>query len=177
MKEVWKDISNFKGVYQVSSLGRVRSLDMMINQKLGSKRLKPGRVLKPRLNRQGYAQYALYNEIKHFPSAHRLVAQAFIPNPENKPEVNHINGIKDDNRVENLEWCTRNENLKHGYRTGLISHVGSNSNRTHLTESDVLEIRKLCNESEYTYERIGQKYNVSKSCICDINRRKTWKHV
>ena len=99
--EEWKDIAGYEGVYQVSNLGRIKSFF----------RAKE-RILKRRLDRKGYPIIGLLSKTK---AIHRLVAIHFIPNPENKETVNHINGITDDNRVENLEWCTMSENLKHSY--------------------------------------------------------------
>ena len=108
--EVWKDIEGYEGLYQVSNLGRVRSL--------GHDKYHPGRMLKPGKDRNGYLFVNLYKngEPKHC-SIHRLVAIAFIPNPDNLPEVNHINEKKQDCRVENLSWVSRIQNCCHGSRT------------------------------------------------------------
>ena len=112
--EIWKDIVGYEGLYQVSSLGRVRSLDRTIFTSNGPRNYK-GKMLKPCIDSQN-KYYYVYLCGKHF-SIHRLVAEAFIPNPEGKETVNHINEKKDDNRVENLEWMTYKENLNYGERT------------------------------------------------------------
>ncbi len=116
MEEIWKDIEGYEGKYQVSNLGGVRSLD----RKIGNY-FRKGKVLKPRACRNGYLLVNLYNKysIREAKLVHRLVANAFILNQKNKLEVNHIDGNKHNNTIENLEWCTSSENKKHAIRTGL----------------------------------------------------------
>lgn len=120
MKEVWKDIEGYEGLYQISNLGNVKSLDRKVNAKNNKKRLIKGTFLKLRFNNRNYNIVSLYkNNIQEVRFIHRLVAETFIPNPENKPEVNHIDGDKQNNKIDNLEWCTRTENNKHAWKTGL----------------------------------------------------------
>lgn len=107
--EIWRDIPDYEGLYQVSTLGNVKSLSYKNSGK--------ERLLKPSKNNDGYFQVKLYKngEGRKF-TAHRIVALAFISNPENLPQINHKNEIKTDNRVENLEWVTPKENCNYGTR-------------------------------------------------------------
>lgn len=107
MKEIWKDIKEYEGLYQVSSLNRIRSLDRyVIHPKSKGLRLIKGKILKQSKDRYGYPIVNLSKncKVKMF-RIHRLVAEAFIPNPDNLPLINHKNELKDDNSLENLEWC------------------------------------------------------------------------
>ncbi|WZP34249.1 HNH endonuclease [Enterococcus phage vB_Efm3_KEN20] len=109
MKEIWKDIEGYEGVYHVSNLGRV-------------KRVATNRVLQPYRNKVGYLLvYLCKNGKRKTHRIHRLVAQSFIPNPENKPEVNHLDENKINNMVSNLEWSTRKENCNYGTRNERLS--------------------------------------------------------
>lgn len=113
--EVWKTIPGFEGRYEVSDKGRIRSYS---NGRWGNQH--KSRILKLKVNTSGYLCVNLYGGVEcTCKMVHRLVAEAFIPNPENKPQVNHINGNKRNNKVENLEWVTASENQYHAVRTGL----------------------------------------------------------
>lgn len=117
MEEIWKDIKDYEGYFEVSNLGNFRSKDRIIKYKQSGTRNYPGKPLKTETIVEGYQRIVLMKEgIKKRYMCHRLVAQTFIPNPENKPFVNHINGNPQDNRVCNLEWCTQSENELHSYR-------------------------------------------------------------
>ena len=121
--EFWKDVIGFEGRYQVSNLGNIRSIQT--NHGKYQERLIPTRARSDTCTYQ-YVQMWLKNK-PHTEAVHRVVAKAFIPNPENKPMVNHIDGVKTNNRVDNLEWATCSENHKHAFDTGL-------RNASHLIE-------------------------------------------
>lgn len=109
MEEIWVDIKDYEGLYQVSNQGRVRSLDREVIRADGKKKTFKGKILKLIKNKKnGY----LYVSIKGKTYlVHRLVAEAFIPNPENKPDIDHINTVRDNNKAENLRWVTKSENM------------------------------------------------------------------
>lgn len=177
--EVWKDVVGYEGSYQISDFGNVRSLDRKIKhlKEEKTKSIK-GKLLKGILDVNGYV-YVFFKKSKCY-KIHRLVAIHFIPNPENKPQVNHINGIHNDNRLENLEWVTNGENQIHSYRVlGKKSNVlkGSSSNFSKLSENNVLEIRQLYDEKLFSRKELSVKFNVTKSNIDQIVTRKSWKHL
>ena len=113
--EEWRDVAGYEGLYQVSSEGRVKSLERKIPHWRGGERIQKERILKTHIDRDGYLKLNLHagGKPKNL-KVHRLVCQAFHENPDNKPQVNHINEDKTDNRARNLEWCTMRENVNHG---------------------------------------------------------------
>lgn len=174
MEEIWKDIEGYEGLYQVSNLGKVRSLDRIVeaNYSYGTvyKPLK-GKEIKLCLDGQGeYLQVHLHKMKKDRAMlVHRIVAKAFINNPDNKKTVNHKNGIKTDNRVDNLEWATQSENCKHAYRTGLSQDWATGKfGKDNPTSKIILQIDKDTKEiiNEYYGTReASQKTNTCRSSI------------
>lgn len=133
--------------------------------------------LKTRKNHRGYHLVGIHVDGKcYVKQVHRLVATAFIPNPQQKPQVNHIDGNKDNNCVDNLEWVTEKENIEHAIRTGLIK-TGEKSWLSKLTEKQVIKIAKLLVSNKYTALEICEKCHVSYDTVNDIKRKKTWKLV
>ena len=175
MKEIWKDIKGYKGLYQVSNLGRVKSLSRKIiveskNKNYKFKKKLKEKILKPQMSGYGYLIVGLYNKKtknKKF-IVHRIVAQAFIPNPNNLPQVNHISGIKTDNSISNLEWCTNSENQLHAYKIGLKHNkIGCNNKKSKpIIQYDLKKnfIKEWANKREI--ERILglDSSNISKCC-------------
>lgn len=143
MDEIWKPINNYHSLYEVSNMGRVRSLDKFSKHKEGGDQFIKGRILKHAYYSNGYCFVVLskLGKVKQF-MIHRLVAIAFHPNPKKLPEVNHKRGIKDDNRASELEWCTHKENVSHALRTGLINSTGKNNGfaRSIIIEKDGIKI-------------------------------------
>ena len=170
LMEIWKDIPGYEGLYQASSVGRVRSLKRATTS---------GRIIKQKTIWSGYMRVCLSkNNKKVYASVHRLVAMAFLQNPQGKPEVNHKDGDKTNNRVENLEWVTRGENERHAYRC-----LGKKPNKTWMGKprrfarvfSDD-EIRAIRN-SDLSSRKIGNLLGVSKTTILNIRNRKIYTEV
>lgn len=178
--ENWKDIKGYEGLYQVSNLGRVRSLDFewkAYNGKALCKFKNKGKILKGNQTgvRRNYLAVNLHN---HTIKIHRLVAKAFVPNPNNYPEVNHIDGNTFNNNADNLEWVTSSQNVTHAVRTGL-SRTGERKNNHKLSKEQVEQIRceYICGDKECGAKPLARKYGVSHSTITNIVQRKKWKSV
>lgn len=128
--EVWKDVVGYEGLYQISNLGRVKSMERFRKGKKGSKTYCKERILKSRISNAGYYQVCVCkNNIKKQLSVHRMVALAHIPNEYGLSCVDHINGIRTDNRAVNLRWCSLKENLNFDLARKNISHSNKASNK------------------------------------------------
>lgn len=180
IQEIWKPVVNFEGLYEVSSYGNIRTLARKITDAKKTY-IRKAQNLKATKGSRGYYRIKLYNGngFKDT-SIHKEVALAFIPNPENKPYINHINGVKTDNRVENLEWCTHSENVKHAYAGGLkkqSSYCGEGNSSAKLIVEQVIAIREEYKQGNTSYNELARKYGVKPNTIGYIITKKTWKYV
>lgn len=154
MNEEWKDISGYEGLYKVSNLGNVYSF-------------KTNKILKTPIGKRGYPNLNLLKNGKQkLYVVHRLVAKAFIPNPDNKPEVNHIDGNKTNNCVDNLEWVTSRENTLHARKTGLHTSDGDKTVAQILNGQEIARY-KSASEAE-------RKTGINRSSISSVCRKYCW---
>ncbi len=178
--EVWKEVDGFPD-YRVSNMGRIKSLSKLkVRSNKTGNFITKDRIIKQRhdVNGGGYLYLSICNTAgKHQKTAHVIVANAFIPNPENKPEVNHKFGIKTDNRVSQLEWATKSENQKHSYRIGLNSKAGEKHHLAKLNDEKVSSIRKMSEVEKVPNFVIAKHFNVSQQTVCGIIKRRTWTHI
>ena len=138
-EEIWRPVVGYEGLYEVSSYGRVRSMDRYVKYSNGRINLHKGRILSPGKDTNGYLQVILTCNGKHKSiKVHRLIVQAFIPNPDNLLEVNHKDEDKTNNSVDNLEWCTRKYNINYGSRKDKVRDTKiKNGSWTGLSKKDL----------------------------------------
>lgn len=174
MQEIWKTLEECDHLYAVSNLGRFKRLERKTNKLFKEQILKLGRYS------NNYLQFSVKINKKRITAiSHRLVAKYFIPNPENKPQVNHINSIKWDNRVENLEWVTVSENIIHSIKVLNRPTKDSNGEKNancKTTEIEVLSIRKD-KLNGMNNKDLCLKYNKTENIISKIINRRTWKNI
>ena len=145
INEYYANVKGYENLYQVSCYGTIKSVDKVVKNKNGYRTIK-GKILTPKFDKNGYLKIGLVKDHKQkYYFIHRLVAETFIPNPNNYLVVNHINGDKTNNHIDNLEWCTQQYNIKHAYKNGLkkgvsAEHKGSKNPKSKLTEKEVLLI-------------------------------------
>jgi len=169
MKKIWKQTMGYEGLYLISSHGDVKTI---------SRKDSLGRVVKEKMRKlvsdtRGYLQVGLYkNKKMKLELVHRLVAKTFIENIIKKPCVNHKNGIKTDNRVENIEWCTYGENNIHACENGLMA--GEKNPTAKLTVEQVRTIREKFNNNRH---KLAKEYKVDESTIRSIISKKTWRYI
>lgn len=168
LPEAWRPVVGFEGIYEVSNLGRVKRVK-------AGKRTRIGRVLTPR-PASGYYHVALYRSGTRFDiKVHVLVALAFVSGHSDGLEVNHMNGLKTDNRAANLEWVTTAANAKHAFRTGLKSNLGERNPSAKLTAKQVAYIRAM--RGIVSQDTLAKQLGVTTVRISQIQLGKGWKHL
>lgn len=168
---LWKRIIGYEDSYEINNKGEICSLERYVNNKNG-KRLIKSKLLKPFLTNSGYIGYTLKNKNKSKSvHLHRLLAEYFIDNPNNLPEVNHIDGDKLNNKLSNLEWVNKSENSLHAYKLGLKksnfkpTEKGEDNPNSKLTQVIVNKIRELYSSGNYSQRDLGKKFNVKQATI------------
>lgn len=176
MKEEWRNIPEYEGLYAISNLGRVKSLARIVKRKDGTRQKYETRILRHHISNKGYHQVELRkNSRSKYPLIHRLVAEVFIENPDNKPQVNHIDGNKGNNRIDNLEWVTSSENAIHAFK----NHLRTPNGPTSLSEDQIRYIREhyKFRDAEYSTVAMAKKLGVGKETVARVVRGNTYKNV
>lgn len=170
IREEWKPVVGYEGLYEVSNQGRVRSVH-------GTNGVAVGQLMKLRPNWCGYSRVSLRRDGKERDhKVHRLVAVAFLGPLPDGLVTNHIDADRTNNRIENLEYVTQSENIKHAVKIGTM-HRGSRSGMSKLTEAQILEIREKLATATATGRQLAKEYGVAPATICRIKRGVCWGHV
>ena len=180
-EEEWRPVNGYEGVYEVSDLGNVRRLYREYDDANGVRRSRPGWDLKPwRQRGRRKVELRRPERPRRQVYVYRLVARAFVPNPEGKREVNHVNGVCDDDRAENLEWTTPAENKAHAVRLGLMRGPGLRGEahpNAKLTADKVRQMRALAATDPAAAVALGESFGVTRQSARSAIDGRTWKHV
>lgn len=177
MEETWKPIKGYEGLYEVSNFGRIKALEKRVDKGKCHRSWKE-HFLKYVVDQNGYFRTNLSkNGTNKTVKVHRIVAETFVENLENKKTVNHIDGNKQNNKVENLEWATQSENMKHACQTKLKLLNGEHNPSSKLTYEDVCFIRNNYIPRDPVYGTIGlsKRFNVHRKTISRIINFIHWK--
>lgn len=175
--EIWKDVKNYEGLYQVSSLGRVKGLERQVRHPSGVTKIVREKIISQHFDRDGYPRIALWKNNKgSLYAVHRLVASAFLPNPNNSNLVMHLDDNPLNNKVDNLIWGTTQDNTNDKVNKGRQAK-GETIYQSKLTEKEVLIIRSRYTPRVITIGMLSEEFNVGRSAIKDIVSNKTWKHL
>lgn len=178
MIEKWVDITGFEGLYRISDHGKVKSLAKTWVSANGRVCAKGETVLKPDISGEYLRVTLCKDSVQYRMSIHRIVAQHFIPNPNNLPFVNHKFGDKHDNRASELEWCTASENMQHADKMGLRKMpFGETLYNTKISDADVRLIRELYSTHKMPQKQLAQRFGVCKNTISRIVTKRRRCHV
>lgn len=166
MQEIWKPIAGFEGRYEVSSYGRFKALHRLITYKDGRSGFRVEKAIKGSLGSNGYYTISLDTKTKKL--AHRLVAEAFLEFQEYRITVNHKDGNKINNHIENLEWSTYKENNNHARKTGLCNQHGNNTNLTKFSEQLICSLKKVQVKYNTSATDLAELFDMSKSHVYEI---------
>lgn len=178
MQEIWRPIPGYEGLYEVSNTGQVRALDRVVRSRWGTEKPIKGGLKAFAKNSQGYKSVHLHlnGKMASF-YVHRLVASVYLQNPNSLPQVNHLDGDKENNSAANLEWCTGSSNCTHAVKNELYENAkGERVAGAKLTESDVREIRQLASMGTM-HKDIAALFGIGRKAVTKVVNIQRWKHV
>lgn len=178
--EIFISVIDYEDLYEVSNMGRIRSLPRVVPNGKGGTMIRKSKFIGTNIYHPSgyYFVMLIRNKVRKGHAVHRIVAKAFVDNPNKYNVVNHIDCIKSNNCASNLEWCTPAYNSKHATENGLMKPVkGENHGMSKLTDKIVLKIRELAKYSKHNNREIGDMFGLTRHHVGFIVRRKIWNHI
>lgn len=176
--EIFKKVFGYEDIYEISTTGIIKSIDHLVAHSNGRNRIQKGRILKTSKSKKGYLQVSLsFNKKRFHTGVHRLVAIAFIPNPENKPEVNHKDGDKTNNNVWNLEWSTGSENQIHAIENNLVKHNKGEKHHNSKFSNEQVKILRDLHKKGLSNKHLALSNGISQMAMSNILRGITYVNI